>query len=164
MERKKIGRITGIITGIWLVLLLGGVPLITDGTYMEIATVKWNFYRAITLGFRAGRIVIPGLLFVLFLLFVWTNENKAKLLRVCGWWGILYALDVCISVLFAADKTTALSGFPGWYMGLYAQISFVMIYYLISSVRIPLKPVIVFMGVTSSFIYILEVLNRFFIY
>ena len=164
MERKQIGRITGIITGIWLVLLLGGVPLITDGTYMEIATVKWNFYRAITLGFRAGRIVIPGLLFVLFLLFVWTNENKAKLLKVCGWWGILYVLDVCISVLFAADKTTALSGFPGWYMGLYAQISFVMIYYLISSMRIPLKPVCVFMGVTSSFIYILEVLNRFGIY
>ena len=164
MKQKRMEQCTAVISGIMVFFLLAGLPLWCDGTYIRIATRKWELFRMITLGMRTHGILIPGLLVLLVLLFIWSDADKTERVRIGGWWGILFAADAVISAALATDKLTALTGFPGWYLGLYTQISLVLIYYLLAQKPVPLKPVMIVTGVVSSVIFGLEVLNRFYIY
>lgn len=138
-------KIMRVVLSIWVFLILVGVPLYVHDAYNDIATSKWNFYAVSTFGCLGYpfRILAPGCLFialfVLILYMIWCRAYgvfwdvfSLKKLRLTDCCVIAFMLFATLSAAFAQDKTVVVWGFPGWFMGLMAQLSFGALYFFIS--------------------------------
>lgn len=138
-------KILRVVLSIWVFLILVGVPLYVHDAYNDIATSKWNFYAVSTFGCLGYpfRILAPGCLFIALLVLlaymVWCRAYgvfgdvfSLKKLRFTDYCVIAFMLFATLSAIFAQDKTVVIWGFPGWYMGLMAQLSFGALYFFIS--------------------------------
>ena len=158
-----INKIRYYLTQCLFVLILVGVPLFYVDSYVRIGTVKWRFYKAITFGIVTHGFYIPGLLILLLV----TNiifRNRDIRIRNQDITMAIYATSVLVSFALMEDKAMGLEGYPGWYMGLIAQLSFIGLYYVMQSSNAHSRVVQYFIMCSSSLIAFLVVLNRFGIY
>lgn len=138
-------KIMRIVLSIWVFLILVGVPLYVHDAYNDIGTSKWNFYSASTFGFKGETftLFVPGCLiialFVLIAYMVWClaygvfkDVFSLKKLRIPDYCVIAFMFFATLSAILAQDKSVVLWGFPQWYMGLMAQLSFGALYFFIS--------------------------------
>ncbi len=122
------------------------MPLVYHNGYNDIGSTKWNFYAYLTFGdIRAPfKIVFPGAMFFLLGLFVWfmitvavrgefrTVFDIRRKMNVTDWFVVAFLIASILSAVAAEDKTMVLWGYPGWYMGLMAQLSFCGIYFFVA--------------------------------
>ncbi len=155
---------------IYLVLLLGAAPLYYNYGYQDIAHAKWNFYRNISLfvRLRAGEhaYYLPSFLpVILCLILLRKIIRKEKIhLSVTDMFVLGFGGAVILSALLAPDKTGILYGISGWYMGVFAQLSFVMLYFCASRCFREDRIVSVLILISSSAVIFVAVLNAFKIY
>ena len=145
--------------------LLMLLPLWVPNGYASIGTDKWLLYKKIMPAFMAA----GGILFVWrgAAVPLWRRGNAGRddggpefRLTVLDIIMLVYAGSVCASAYFAEVKKTVIGGFQGWHMGLFAQLSFVSIYFMVSrygrKIKLLLPPVFAVFDV----ICVLGVLTR----
>ena len=157
-------KVVNTLSQFYLILLCCGLPLFYVSAYTLIGTMKWKFFRAVTLGFTYNGISFPGLLLMIIILSAVNYYKEADLSVLKGnRWLLLYLFAVLISFINAEDKSIAVEGYSGWYMGIIAQTSFVFIYLCAKEYGAGrlLKMLIC---ISSCFIMMLVILNRFWIY
>ncbi len=157
-------------TTFYIIFISVFLPLYYEKKYADIGFAKYNIFYYITWVFPIKRIHIslPGFFpfmligLIIYLVSLYFQRKKIQFNKtdLCL---IIYAVFVIISAIFAEDKTYVVNGYPGWHMGLIAQLSFVFIYFFISGFLPDENRVLPFVNITAIIVFILEILNRFYI-
>ena len=129
-------------TAVWVFLIMAVLPLYMHNGYYDIGDVKWAFFVTVTWGIRGNGLFIPAFIPLMVILLIWyafcrrmTPSDIFRGLQNCSVTDIFaafYAAAVVLSYLFSPYKQDAFWGSEGFYMGFAAQISFILIYFLIS--------------------------------
>lgn len=156
---------------LWLYLLAFCViyPFYYEDHYYNMGDAKWHFFKAITFYWTHGDFVLPGLLMIVLAFSVWylitlgvRGELRGKMrCSVTDRFALAYLILVTVSALLAPDKTNVLWGFSGWYMGYMAQLSFVLLYFLVSRFWTADGAGIFLALAVAEVTFFLAVLNRF---
>lgn len=150
------------IVSAYVFLMLVVFPFYYREKYFEIGKAKWKFFSVLT--FAAGVILIAGTCFY-FVYLARAHELKKYLEKISfsllDRFVFLYAVTVLISTLFSPYKGLVIWGADGWYMGLMAQICFVLIYYFISRYwKWDNSAIAIYLAATSV-VFLLAVVMRF---
>ena len=173
---------------IYLFLMLVVYPLYYEDMYYNMGEAKWHFFRTITYFWAndEGGILFPGFMFFVLAFFCWYlydiiskgrfkavfDIKKASLTDI---FVFAYLVLCCISTVLSSNKDlpeasgvilepaqyNILGGYTGWYMGLVAQIAFVLIYYFVSRFwRWDTFMFVLYLS-SSALVFLFGVLNRF---
>lgn len=129
------GKCISWVLAIYLFFMMGIYPLYYENKYFNMGDAKWHFFKNVSCVFF---IIITG--FFIWYLMAFINKNKFKELCVSAYSKfvitdylvLIYMVLCCLSTILAPDKSVVIWGYEGWYMGLVAQLGFVMIYFFIS--------------------------------
>lgn len=153
------------VTSLYFVLFMGVFPLYLENFYWDIGDTKWKFYLHITVPYvavmlsvrmiqwvcclcTAGRVKRPG------------QQKYSLHCRSCDWCVGLYGICVLLSFWLGGGRHAAWTGAEGWYMGVRAQVLFVLTYFVISRSRISIP---VFLGcnaIGSGICFLIGILQR----
>ncbi len=153
-----------------MVLLLAAAPLYYRHGYQDISHAKWDFYRNISLFVRlrinGSALYIPSFLPVLLCLAAIRKAVRKEKIHfsVTDLFAFGFSAAVIISAVLAPEKTGILYGMSGWYMGVFAQLSFVMLYFCVSRCYTEDKVVSAVILASSAAVIFVAVLNAFMIY
>ena len=137
-------------------------PLYYENKYYNMGEAKWHFFRWVTL---VAMIVLVAL-FIWYMLYLSSKKKfeaywNFKESSVTDRFVLAYGVVCILSYLFSPYKSSILVGYEGWYMGLIAQLAFVLLYYFASRFfRWDEICMIIFLSI-SSIVFLLGVLNRF---
>ena len=138
------------------------VPLYMKNAFFEIGQCKYDIYYGIT---------IVGLSILLVFAIVYFVLNRKNLLiqvlkmnlSITDIIVIAYLVFAILSFVFSNYKDKAWSGYAGWNMGLYAQISFVLLYFFVSRLVKDYKAILTVLMAASTLVILFGILNRFLI-
>ena len=144
-------------------------PFYMQNGYMEIGNVKYNFYKAVTIG--AFALIIPlALLCTIFRVREHIKNKETETVRrhvrisLTDAAVLIYGISVIISYICTEFKEDAFWGERGWNMGLVTQLLFVISYFLISRFwEYEGKLLLAYMA-AASVVFLLGILNRFSIF
>ncbi len=142
------------------VLLVTILPLAMKNGFYQIGDFKFQVYKVIMIGGIA--LITPMLLlYAFFCRQEFHLKDCIKSLSVTDWFVLAYMILTLISY-FANPKYMKDNfwGYPGWYMGLFAQFTFVFLYFVISRFGTDYKIILAFLAGTSFITYVLGILNR----
>lgn len=150
---------TRIVMSAFLVLVLAVSPFYAPNGYVDIGMHKFYFFR-ITAIF-CFCMLLPAVVF--FLVKSYQREERLRL-SVTDWAALAYAGAVLLSFMFSGWKEVAFWGAEGWYMGMFSQLMFVVIYFAVSRLVKGMKKWYALLLVVSAAVFLLGVLNRFSVY
>ena len=152
---------------LFLFCMLTIFPLFYENAYSGMGDVKYNLFAkssGIIFLVEIGIIIVRACLYSFEFL---KGENIDYLLDEIKKRSFLdkavavYGICVMISFLFCSDKEFALKGASGWNMGLYSQLAFVGLYFLISWKKQYLNGLLQFHLISSGMVFLLGILHRF---
>ncbi len=142
------------------VLIVTILPLAMKDGFYKIGEFKFQVYKVLMIG---GMVfIIPELiLYAIFTRKEFKLKESIKSLSVTDWFVIAYMISTLIS-FFANPKYMKDNfwGYPGWYMGLFSQFTFVFLYFVISRFGDYYKIILAFLAGTSFITYVFGILNR----
>ncbi len=142
------------------VLIVTILPLAMKDGFYKIGEFKFQVYRVLMIG---GMVfIVPELiLYAIFTRKEFKLKECIKSLSVTDWFVIAYMILTLIS-FFANPKYMKDNfwGYPGWYMGLFSQFTFVFLYFIVSRFGDYYKIILAFLAGTSFITYVLGILNR----
>ena len=157
---------------LYLFFLFVVMPLYSKGGYHMISTTKWALFCNVSYGYQFGYFFIPGFLIILSFCFIFEvlfykayveKFDKADIMLLL--FGVVVALSEKISfyhlTYFVTEESQAFVGYRGWYMGLIAQISFILIYFFVKRYWGGSKRIVDIAIIGSTIVFFLAVLNRF---
>lgn len=163
---------------LYLILLIVALPLYSENGYSYIASEKSRFFQNISISM--AKMVVPALFLYLALSIVAAYQKKKTFpskrmfktfLQVIrekrnpvDFFAGLYAAALVLSFFCSKYREESLWGVDGWQMGLYPQLMFVGIYFLVSKRWKTRKYFFTILFVVSAGVYLLGYLNRFSIY
>lgn len=148
------------LSGMYLICMLGVFPLYYHNKYYDMGPAKFSFFWTATLLFAAVSLIV-------LIFFILTQENppdlkaaarKASLLDL---FVLAYMVSLLISFALSDYKAAGIKGSGGWFMGLYPQLFFIAVYFLLSRFLKFKKVYLWVLGVSSFLVFLLGVLNRF---
>ena len=156
----------------YLFFLFVVAPLFCKGGYNTMSTTKWNFFCLVSFGHQLGKIFIPGFLIILSICFVIEViffKSYVKKFTKADLMILLYGIAVLVSgkiafyvaTFFVTDSSQVVIGYPGWFMGEVAQLTFVLIYFLTKRYWDGNKEIIDLAIIGSTIVFFFAVLNRF---
>lgn len=125
---------------IWLVniyvfIMMAIYPLVVGNKYYDISDVKWAFYKWTFIAF----IVVFACVFVGYIASSLKQKktkeffaNAYKNMFATDWFVLAYLILCTISTLASPYRDKVIWGYDGWYMGFVAQVSFVLVYFVVS--------------------------------
>lgn len=136
------------------------VPLYMKNGYYEIGQCKYDMYWGITV------VGLPLLLIFAVIYFILQRKQMSvkemgKKISVMDIAVLCYLVCVLVSFCLSEYKQEAWTGYPGWNMGLYAQLTFVFLYFFVSRLARDYKAILTIMLGASVIVILLAVLNRF---
>ena len=147
---------------IYLWLMLGIFPLYYQNKYFDMGDAKYTFFKTATLGFLAIAVVVW-----LGNIFVQPNEKKKDLKRVGESFSaqditvLAYLVLAVISWLISPYRSDAWRGSIEWYMGLFSQLLFCGIYFVISRWGTEKPWHLWIAGGSAVLVFVLSYLHRF---
>ncbi len=165
------------LVSMYLFLMFIIYPLYYENKYYNMGEAKWHFFRFWTYGVFKGdpeALIVPITPLIFLAGFLWYQYTlyKEGLLKkswnprnmsVVDLFVLIYAVAVIISALLAQDKSKVIWGYKGWFMGLAAQMAFVLIYYFVSRFWRWDEVMLILYLAASSIVYIFGICNRFLI-
>lgn len=161
---KNLNKIMYSIVTFYLIVMFGVFPLYYQDKYFNMGAAKYEFAKGISV------IYLGILLFCQVLKSGITIreqlQKKEKIIHLkniscTDWFVIAYAVCVSISFFVTEYRREALWGYPEWYMGVFSQLLFILIYFFVSRYAkwddFLLIPVL---G-SSAIVYSLAILQRF---
>ena len=168
-KKQKQSKITGadtVVTFIeYLVTMLCAaimilIPLYMKQAYYEIGKCKYDMYWGITV-FGLPILILFAVIYLILQRKNFSIKEVAKSLSGTDIAVLSYLVCALISFVFSDYKEDAWSGYPGWNMGLYAQLTFILLYLFVSRFARDYKAILTILLGTSSIVILLGVLNRF---
>lgn len=157
---------TGIIY-MFLFFLLAIFPLFYENGYQAIGDVKYNIFAKMSGCFLVAEIVLIVIRICLVICEYFKGGDIGYLLDEIKKRSFLdkavavYGICVLISFLLCENKKYALTGSVGWHMGLYAQLVFVALYFLLSWKEQWLDGILKIHLISSTIVFVLAILHRF---
>ena len=151
----------------FLFCMLAIFPLYFENAYNGMGDVKYNLFAKSSGIFLAVELCIIIVRLCLYICEYFKGENIEYLIDEIKERSFLdiavgiYGVCVIISFLVCQDKEFALKGAAGWNMGLYSQLVFVGIYFIISWKKQWLDSLLQFHLVSSGAVFLLGILHRF---
>ncbi|MCI8978963.1 MAG: hypothetical protein HFI99_18635 [Lachnospiraceae bacterium] len=163
-EKKKEGAvIKGLqqeVVTIYVFLIMVVYPFYYQNKYYDIGYAKWKFFLILTVG--TGLILIAAAFLKLFKKkHKLIAENKQREISTVDCFALVYLAVALLSTLISPYIEQVIWGYSGWYMGLVAQICFVLIYYFVSRYWTEENFVIKYGFATAFLVFLLAVLMRF---
>lgn len=144
------------------------LPLYLKDGYVQVSTVKFNFFRRTSVGM--GKVlIVPVLLYAA----VYAANHLRHRDKRCLWeavrgnitltdcFALFYGAVLLVSFACTDYREFALWGATGWYMGLLTQLIFLCVFFLISRLWIPKKWLFCLMFPVSAAAFALGNVNRF---
>lgn len=173
---------------IYLFLMLVVYPLYYEDMYYNMGEAKWHFFKTVTYFWAnsEGGFLFPGFMCFVLAFFCWylydiiargkvKETFNIKKVSLTDWFVFAYLVLCLLSTFLSTNKDlpeasgvilepaqyNILGGYTGWYMGLVAQIAFVLIYYFVSRFwRWDTFMFVLYLS-SSALVYLFGVLNRF---
>ncbi|SKB57523.1 O-Antigen ligase [Lachnospiraceae bacterium] len=157
---------------IYLFLMFVIYPLFYEDKYYNMGDAKWHFFRTVTYYIEAPGFYIPTFLTFLLIFFIWYQIDLLRKGGLKEFWDLkkvtitdkfvfAYLIFCLISTILSPYKDFILWGYDGWYMGLIAQVAFVLLYFFVSRFwRWDDIMLMIYMG-ASALVFLFGVLNRF---
>lgn len=147
---------------VFSLLLVVLLPVYLQNGFFDVDNAKYAIYSNIT------KRLLPVLFGMVILCFIfnyrqWNVPKILKNISVLDSVMIVYLLCVLLSSALSRYHDKIWAGYPGWFMGLYSQLSFVCIYFLLSRYAENAKTILFFLCGTTGCVCLLGVLNRFLI-
>lgn len=165
-EKSKLPLVMSVIALCYVGAMFWIYPLYMEDKYLNMGAAKYHFFQVTSLVFIIAMticLVIDKSLIIL-------NSNEQFLKRFKEAFGefsitdkfvISFAVVSILSFAFASDKSMALNGFSGWFMGLISQLIFVAIFYYVSRYW-QWSPITVKIAIcVGAVVYLIAVLQRF---
>ncbi len=131
------------------------VPLYARDGYDQIGQAKFVIYKnMLRLGF------MPLLILVVVYGIFWLREKKKLRLSVTDGFAFAYLLFTIAAAVFGGFYEDALWGSFGWNMGLLSQVSFVLLYWLLSRFGKFYRSMLLIMCAVSAVVFAIGVLHR----
>ena len=156
------------IVSFYLFLMLGVFPLYFKKQYEGIGSAKYDFFWTTSLLFLGGMAIW---FIVESVINLYANIKKEQLFHKIHTGKIslsfldvavlFYGISVIFSFLLSNHKEFALKGANGWNMGLYAQLIFVGLYFVISRKGKLSKLILSIHMISSGLVFLLGILHRF---
>ncbi len=168
MNNNKLHSVGKYLLNIYVGILFFVMPPFIK-SYNYLASEKWLFYSYFSFGFSFNKIFIPGFLLLIGLcLIIEIIFFKYRLeFDVYDLFILLFGLVIYISgkvsesSYFISSNTQIMIGYPSWYMGEAAQLSFILIYFFVKQYFECNKRFFDYVLAVSSIIFFLAILNRF---
>ena len=151
----------------FLVCMLGILPLFYENRYQFIGSIKYNVFAKTSRFFLVVELILIMIRICLYIYQHFKGESIDYLLdeikkrSFLDMTVMVYGVCVIISFFLSKDKTFALNGADGWNMGLYSQLVFVGIYFLISWKKQWLNGILELHLLSSGIVFLLGILHRF---
>lgn len=157
---REIGQ--GIMTAYFIVIAVI-YPFYAPGGYVRIGEVKYLFFRNVTL------VTIAVMMLVIMASFLGKRcvGRLVELYRhmsVTDWFAYGYFIVVMLSYLCSAYKADALWGADGWYMGVVTQMSFILLYFMVSRFLPCNRKQLAVWLTAAGGVFLLGILNRYSVY
>ena len=131
------------------------VPLYARNGYDQIGNAKFEIYKNILcLG------LVPLLILTALYGFFWLREKQKCRLSVTDGFVLAYLFLTVLAAISGGFWQDALWGSFGWNMGLMAQISFVLLYFLFSRFGKYYRPVLFILCGVSVVVFLIGILHR----
>lgn len=152
------------ICAFWAIVLAFAVPLYMKDGYYQIGTAKYDAYaRVVVYG-------MPVLLLLVILYIIFSVKEKGITLQglkniwadmsVTDRFVLGYMLTVLVSYLFCGHWKEGFWGYDGWYMGLFSQLSFVLIYFIFSRFMKDSPLVLSVLCAVSAYVFTVGIQHR----
>lgn len=148
----------------WAVVLAIAVPVYMKDGYYQIGTAKYDAYAHIVV------FGMPVLLLLVLLYVIFSVKEKGitrqgfknlwKDMSVTDRFVLAYLLAVLISFLFCGQWEEAFWGYNGWFMGLFSQLTFVLVYFICSRFLKDSPFVISVVCIAAFYVFTVAVLHR----
>lgn len=152
------------LTAIYVFLMMVVYPIYFENKYFDMGDAKWHFFRNVTF------VGVP-LLIGLFGWYATELGLKSELrtvavkffkeLSITDGFVLAYLIVSLISYAASPFREEALWGYEGWFMGIIAQVCFVMIYLFVSRFWRWDPPFIGCYFAAAAFVFLMGVLMRF---
>ncbi len=148
----------------WAIVLSFAVPLYMKDGYYQIGTAKYDAYAHVVV-FGMPVLLLLVLLYVIFAvkekgISVQGFKNVWADMSVTDRFVLGYILVVLISFLFCGQWKEAFWGYNGWFMGLFSQLSFVLIYFIFSRFMKDSPLVLTVLCIVSSYVFAVGIQHR----
>ena len=125
---------------IWVVkayvfLMLAVYPLYFQDKYYDMCNAKWHFFRNVTSFLFAAAVVILAWYIGCFIAARKTGEffkGACKSISHADLFVLAYMAVCCISTIITPYRLFVIWGYEDWYMGFISQMSFGLVYFLVS--------------------------------
>ncbi len=151
-------------SALWAVVLVIAVPLYMKDGYYQIGTAKYDAF---------AHVVVFGMPVLLLLALIYsicsvkeTGISRQGIVSMCknmsltDWFIMGYLVTVLLSFALCGHPKEAFWGYSGWFMGLFSQLSFVLIYFFGSRFLKDSPLVLAVLGVVSSYVFVLGIQHR----
>lgn len=137
------------------VILCTAVPLYASEGYHQIGKAKFAAYRVVMAG--GGVFLLAAMIpYSIF----WIKEHRRPRISVTDWFVLAYLILTGISVIFGGFYQDAWWGYTGWNMGLMSQISFVLLYLMLSRFGKYYHLVLTVLCAVAGIVYGIGILHR----
>lgn len=161
-----------IIVSAYVLLMLVAMPLFYHDKYFDIGDFKFEMYAKIT----SVMLAIAGIALIAHVICFMKKQGSmeavlqylkeaVRRLTVLDWFVIGFAVISVMSYLLSDFKDATLYGYSGWNMGLLSQLSFVLLYFLVSRFWCETwkRDLIWVLCIASAIAFLLAILHRFMI-
>lgn len=140
------------------------VPLYAKDGYHQIGNAKFEAYRRIMTG-GFGVLLIAGAAYGLCRIAIWLLSGDRRPMgklrfSLTDQFVLAYLVLTGLSVVSGGFYEDALWGAPGWNMGLFSQISFVLLYLFLSRFGRYYKGVLVVLCAVAAVVFAIGILHR----
>lgn len=152
------------VSAFWAIVLVIAVPLYMKEGYYQIGTAKYNAF---------AHVVVFGMpvLLLLALIYIICSVKEAGISRqgianlcknmsVTDWFVLGYIVSVLLSFFLCGQRKEAFWGYSGWFMGLFSQLAFVLIYFLCSRFMKDGPLVLAVLCAVSAYVFVLGIQHR----
>lgn len=171
--QNVVGEAVDWIICIYVFLILAVMPFYNQEGFSHIGTDKSYFFRQCSQ--TAGILILP--LFALYLaagVIIAVRKKRMTFFqirkRLKANWSVtdlfvcLYGVSVLVSYAGSAYRQEALFGATGWYMGMFTQLTLVVVYFFISRMWKRNYMLVLIVLPASAAVFLLGFINRFGVY
>lgn len=149
---------------VWAMVLVVALPLYMKEGYYQIGVAKYDAYAHIAVFGLPILLLLVGIYLVCAYKENRMNSNEGKTRRknlsLTDWFMLVYIVTVCIAFFASGSLKEAFWGYEGWYMGLFSQITFVLVYFIISRFLKDYPIVLGTLCLTASYVFVQGILHR----
>ena len=149
---------------LWAVVLVIALPVYIKDGYYQIGATKFEVYA------RVALVGLPILLaLVLVYLFFSVREKGISVQGCKNVWAdmsatdrfvVFYFMAVLVSYIACGNWKEAFWGYAGWYMGMFSQLTFVLIYFICSRFLKDSSLVLSVLCIVSTYVFVLGIQHR----